>query len=101
MDGYFELFPECCPIHYISIKGVCMYIDLGSLIPLASGGACTTIGVGAGGKGFGLFTSSILFIFRQTSLIVCDKLAMLNPGLNEELLKLRTLDDKIVELVGE
>ena len=32
---------------------------LGSLIPLTRGGACTTTGVGAGGKGFVRFKNSL------------------------------------------
>ena len=43
---------------------------LGNLILLTCGGACTTTGIGAGDKGFGLFASSVLFIFKQTLKIV-------------------------------
>ena len=37
----------------------------------------------------------------ETSPIDCDKLTMLKLGLNEKRSKLRTLDDEIVDLIGE
>ena len=52
---------------------------LGNLTSLACGGAYTTTGVGAGGKGFGFFASSILFIFKQTSKIVLSNAISPSP----------------------